>query len=341
MVSLFRYNMLSVLKGSTNLHYSAILSTIAMLLLGINFLKSEKAEQLLRFLTWGFAVGCLAVLAFLAMFPTFMEVGLHYKARTINALFPIIIVIAMAAMRFKYILLDEKRWRRAVAIVTTLGIFQCCWHTLATQQWAGYLDVFREEVSSRKGFIAFEDSVLAYRNIQRQIIAGMNWTWSLPLMSIVLAPQGRVQAIIGNQDPRWSSHPFDPREAKELPDLSRYGVSYTEYLAQISNMVTAQAFTGIRFENVTQSAGIEYTGETFGAAWGDFNGDGWPDIWVSNHTKRPSLYLNQKNGTFRNVIDQVWSANPRADTHTAAWADFDNDGDEDLVETVGAIFTAR
>ena len=68
-VSLFRYNMLSVLKGSTSLHYSAILSTIAMLLLGINFLKSEKVEQLLPFLTWGFAVGCLAVLAFLAMFP--------------------------------------------------------------------------------------------------------------------------------------------------------------------------------------------------------------------------------------------------------------------------------
>jgi ASPIC and UnbV/FG-GAP-like repeat len=101
----------------------------------------------------------------------------------------------------------------------------------------------------------------------------------------------------------------------------------------------ALAFAQIRFENVTQSAGIAYTGETFGAAWGDFNGDGWPDIWVSNHTKRPSLYVNQKNGTFRDVIDQVWSANPRADTHAAAWADFDNDGDEDLVETVGGIIT--
>jgi hypothetical protein len=103
--------------------------------------------------------------------------------------------------------------------------------------------------------------------------------------------------------------------------------------------VATLAFADIRFENVTEPAGIAYRGETFGAAWGDFNGDGWPDIWVSNHTKRPSLYLNQQNGAFRNVIDQVWSVDPQADTHAAAWADFDNDGDEDLAETVGAIIT--
>jgi hypothetical protein len=103
--------------------------------------------------------------------------------------------------------------------------------------------------------------------------------------------------------------------------------------------VATMAFADIRFENVTEPAGIAYRGETFGAAWGDFNGDGWPDVWVSNHTKPPSLYLNQKNGTFRNVIEQVWSGPPRDDTHAAAWADFDNDGDEDLVETDGAIIT--
>jgi hypothetical protein len=229
-VSLVRDNMLSVLKGTTHLHYSATLSSIALFFLGSNFSKSEKVARLLPFLMWGFAVGCLAVLVLLIVFPPLMEIHLHYKARTINVLFPIIIVLAMAAMRFKYVLLDEKRWRCSIAIVTTLAIFQCSWHILATQQWAGYLNVFRKEISSRKGFVAFEDSILAKRNIQRQIIAGMNWGWTLPQMSIVLAPEGRVQAIIGNKNPRWSSHPFDPRKAKELPDLSHYGVSYTAYI---------------------------------------------------------------------------------------------------------------
>jgi hypothetical protein len=97
----------------------------------------------------------------------------------------------------------------------------------------------------------------------------------------------------------------------------------------------------IAFEEVTRRAGIEGAGETFGASWGDFNADGWPDLWVSNHTHRPNLYLNLRDGTFRDASAEVWSADPGADTHAAAWADFDNDGDQDLVELVGAVITER
>lgn len=90
----------------------------------------------------------------------------------------------------------------------------------------------------------------------------------------------------------------------------------------------------IRFEDVSAEAGITLKGATFGASWGDFNGDGWPDLWVGNHNRLPTLYLNKQDGTFENIIHQVWSADPKADTHGAAWADFDNDGDQDLVELV-------
>lgn len=94
------------------------------------------------------------------------------------------------------------------------------------------------------------------------------------------------------------------------------------------------ALADIRFKEVTHTAGIVHAGTTWGASWGDFNNDGWPDLWVANHDTKPSLYLNQQDGTFVDVIDQVWSADPLADTHGAAWADFDNDGDQDLVELV-------
>jgi hypothetical protein len=93
---------------------------------------------------------------------------------------------------------------------------------------------------------------------------------------------------------------------------------------------------GIRFKDVGSEAKITEKGATFGAAWGDFNGDGWPDVWVSNHNRTPTLYLNQRNGTFENIIDQVWTGDPKADTHGAAWADFDNDGDQDLIELADA-----
>ena len=90
----------------------------------------------------------------------------------------------------------------------------------------------------------------------------------------------------------------------------------------------------IRFKEVTTDAGIDHTGTTYGASWGDFNADGWPDLWVGNHNTKPTLYLNKQDSTFENIIDQVWSGDSKADTHGVAWADFDNDGDQDLVEVV-------
>lgn len=100
----------------------------------------------------------------------------------------------------------------------------------------------------------------------------------------------------------------------------------------------SQAGAEIRFEETTMKAGIHHTGMTFGASWGDLNADGWPDLWVGNHATAPSLYLNQGDGTFIDVASQVLPAAPDSDAHGAAWADFDNDGDQDLIEVVGAGF---
>ena len=92
----------------------------------------------------------------------------------------------------------------------------------------------------------------------------------------------------------------------------------------------------IQFEDVSQQAGITRVGESWGNAWGDFDGDGYLDLWATNHRHKPSLYRNNGDGTFTDIIDIVWDANPFADTHGAAWADFDNDGDQDLIVLSGS-----
>ena len=96
------------------------------------------------------------------------------------------------------------------------------------------------------------------------------------------------------------------------------------------------AWGQIQFEDVSQQAGIIRIGESWGNAWGDFDGDGDLDLWATNHRHKPSLYRNNGDGTFTDIIDEVWDANPQADTHGVAWADFDNDGDQDLIVLSGS-----
>ncbi len=89
------------------------------------------------------------------------------------------------------------------------------------------------------------------------------------------------------------------------------------------------------FKDVSDSSGIEYQGSSYGAAWGDFNNDGFTDLWVGNHGSAAILYQNQGDRTFSNVTLKAFEQQPRADFHGAAWADFDNDGDLDLIQLVG------
>jgi hypothetical protein len=92
----------------------------------------------------------------------------------------------------------------------------------------------------------------------------------------------------------------------------------------------------ISFEDVSKESGIYHLFSTAASAWGDLNGDGWPDLWVSNHWhQRPSLYLNKQDGTFVDVYSEILVGDLVADFHGAAWADFDNDGDQDLIVLTG------
>jgi len=88
------------------------------------------------------------------------------------------------------------------------------------------------------------------------------------------------------------------------------------------------------FQEFTLEAGLSGAGETFGASWGDVNGDGLPDLWIGNHADAPNLFLNNGDGTFVDIVNSVWPGD-LGDTHGASWIDFDNDGDQDLLEVVG------
>ena len=97
------------------------------------------------------------------------------------------------------------------------------------------------------------------------------------------------------------------------------------------------AAADISFDDVSAAAGVDRSGETYGASWGDLDGDGYPDLFVSMHRRQPSLYLNTREGDFIDVATQTqtWITKPNADTHGGTWFDFNNDGTQDLFVTVG------
>ena len=115
--------------------------------------------------------------------------------------------------------------------------------------------------------------------------------------------------------------------------------------------------TGVRFTDVTRQSGIDFT-HSFGdrhfsnlveavgggAAWLDFDADGWIDLYVVtgkftpgvSQGERPAgepvnrLYRNRGDGTFKDVTRRARVGCETCFSMAAAAADFDNDGDSDL-----------
>ncbi|MBB6146169.1 hypothetical protein HNQ77_004141 [Silvibacterium bohemicum] len=92
------------------------------------------------------------------------------------------------------------------------------------------------------------------------------------------------------------------------------------------------------FTDITEKAGMGGGGYGMGVAVGDYNGDGFPDLYVTQF-RRNILYRNNGDGTFTDVTDKAgvacagWSS-------SAVWFDYDNDGRLDLFVCQFAEFDA-
>lgn len=67
-----------------------------------------------------------------------------------------------------------------------------------------------------------------------------------------------------------------------------------------------------------------------GPSWGDYNGDGWPDIYLSNYGNLNSLFRNNSGGTFTNLAFSLGVGGGAALSFQSVWSDYDRDGDVDL-----------
>jgi hypothetical protein len=83
------------------------------------------------------------------------------------------------------------------------------------------------------------------------------------------------------------------------------------------------------FTNVTQKSGVGDPGLCLGTVFGDYDDDGYPDLYVVNDFGRKTLYHNNRDGTFSDVTVKAGALAYGAGM-SASFADYDNDGKLDL-----------
>jgi hypothetical protein len=86
------------------------------------------------------------------------------------------------------------------------------------------------------------------------------------------------------------------------------------------------------FTNVTVEAGVGETGLCLGTVFGDYNNDGYPDLYVVNDFGRNTLYRNNGDGTFTDVTVKTGTLAYGAGMN-ASMGDYDNDGQIDVYVT--------
>ena len=97
---------------------------------------------------------------------------------------------------------------------------------------------------------------------------------------------------------------------------------------------------GREFLEVTETAGISNESHGTTASWGDYDGDGYLDLYVPNYGCQPCrspktgsrdrLYHNEGNGTFSDVTSSLPTIGTIGFGFVAGWLDYDDDGDLDI-----------
>jgi hypothetical protein len=83
------------------------------------------------------------------------------------------------------------------------------------------------------------------------------------------------------------------------------------------------------FSDVSKEAGVDSPGWDMAAAWGDYDDDGWPDLYVANEFGNNRLYRNEGDGTFSDRSEESGTADGGS-AMGVSWGDVDGDGDLDL-----------
>ncbi|MDP6779864.1 MAG: FG-GAP-like repeat-containing protein [Candidatus Latescibacteria bacterium] len=135
---------------------------------------------------------------------------------------------------------------------------------------------------------------------------------------------------------KGETRPFSVIFRPSRPDTQRAAITlFSNDPDDAAVDITLQGFGQIArpggFADASDSLGVGDTGPAFGAAWGDYDGDGDPDLYVVRSLAGNLLYRNDPEGFAE--VSATAGLDDEGDGSGAAWADYDSDGDLDLYVT--------
>lgn len=148
----------------------------------------------------------------------------QYAARGLNLAVPVALLpVALLAWRHAAWFATRRHLLHGAALALLLA--QSLWQVSATVQWQGYVGAVRALLAERSGPVQVEGSPLDRLRDGHQVL-GFRINWTLPYLSLLLAPDGQVRSLLWGQS---AFQPFDPRQPNSIPNLSRYGFQLDAY----------------------------------------------------------------------------------------------------------------
>jgi hypothetical protein len=194
----------------------------------------------------------------------------------------------------------------------------------------GWVDIYRTGLD--RAVMLRNNGNGTFSDVTEKSGTGNRGRWSVPAAFVDIDRDGWLDLFVGNYLIYSLEADLDCLSLSGHPDYC----PPNSYRAQPSRLFRNRG--NGTFEDVTTKA---LTGGAYGPALGvstaDFDGDGWMDIYVGNDGQPNQLWMNQRNGTFKDtafVAGAAVSGSGNAEASMGIDAgDFDNDGDEDLFIT--------
>lgn len=204
-----------------NLPATACLAAAAAIVVALSHKSAIRRSAILLF----FAALALLLLAIVVMPGETLAPSRSFAARGLPVALTTLLAIVLYLMKRRGIFPAQFAKGPALAIILGLSIFQLLAQAIMTERWNAYANDLRGLVSTRKGAVSHAEAMRTLDPEGARFRRELLESWSVEPLSIVLAPRGRVMAVVQSAPTaRWTPYRLDePATMPRAPGLDWSG----------------------------------------------------------------------------------------------------------------------